>query len=191
MTTIDAGETRGLGERDGLRWWPTVLGLVVAAAAGIGTEGAEVAWVIVVAALVYVGAAAASSGRSAWWWFLATVPVIALCEILDASPVTTTWIFVAIAVAVVVWGVARGRWPDRAGLPLQTFALVIFVAVALVTFAFDATAGALLVAAGLVAHGAWDVYHHRTNRVVVRSYAEVCVVLDIALAAILVANTAT
>jgi hypothetical protein len=191
MTTIDAAEGRGLGERDGLRWWPSVLGIAVAAAAGIGTDGTEVAWVITVAALVYVGAAASGNGRSAWWWFIASVPVIVICELLDVSPETTTWVFVAIAAALVAWGVARGRWGDQGGLQLQTVAMVAFAAVSLVTFAFDATVGSLLVAAGLIAHGAWDVYHHRINSVVVRSYAEVCVALDVPLAGILIANAVT
>lgn len=44
---------------------------------------------------------------------------------------------------------------------------------------------ALLVAAGLFGHAGWDLWHHRTGRVVSRSLAEFCGVLD-ALLAILV-----
>jgi hypothetical protein len=40
------------------------------------------------------------------------------------------------------------------------------------------------VTAGLPGHAAWDVRHHRTNRVVVRSLAELCLALDTALAAV-------
>jgi hypothetical protein len=49
--------------------------------------------------------------------------------------------------------------------------------------------GADLVAAGLLSHAAWDVYHHRTNRVVVRSLAEFCLALDTALAVAIVIVT--
>ncbi|HKO85266.1 MAG TPA: hypothetical protein VJ140_12080, partial [Actinomycetota bacterium] len=49
--------------------------------------------------------------------------------------------------------------------------------------------GAYLVAAGLLGHAAWDVYHHRTNRVVVRLLAEFCLVLDTALAVAIVIVT--
>jgi hypothetical protein len=49
--------------------------------------------------------------------------------------------------------------------------------------------GAYLVAAGLLGHAAWDAYHHRTNRVVVRSLAEFCLALDIALAVAIVTVT--
>jgi hypothetical protein len=45
------------------------------------------------------------------------------------------------------------------------------------------------VAAGLFGHAAWDVHHHRTNRVVVRSLAEFCLALDTALAAAIVIVT--
>jgi hypothetical protein len=49
--------------------------------------------------------------------------------------------------------------------------------------------GSDLVAAGLLGHAAWDVDHHRTNRVVVRSLAEFCLVLDTALAVAIVIVT--
>jgi len=186
MTTTDT--THGLGERDGLRWWPSALGLLIAVGAGIGSEGADMAVVIAVAALVYVGAAAAGSGRAAWWWFLATFPVITVGQVFDA-PEGTTWVCVAIAAVAAVWGITRGRWDDPGGLPLQSVAMVAFAAVSLVAFMLDATVGAWLVAAGLVAHGIWDVYHHRTNRVVVRSYAEACAVIDFAIPVFIVVNT--
>ena len=44
-------------------------------------------------------------------------------------------------------------------------------------------------AAGLLGHAAWDAYHHRTNRVVVRSLAGFCLVLDTALAVAIVSVT--
>jgi hypothetical protein len=39
--------------------------------------------------------------------------------------------------------------------------------------------GAYLVAAGLIAHAAWDAFHYVRDRVVARSYAEFCAVLDL------------
>ena len=184
MTTIDT--TRGLGERDGLRWWPSALGLLIALGAGFGTDdGVDVAWVVTVAALVYVGAAATGAGMAAWWWFLGTIPVIAVGEVIDA-PAVLNGVFIGIAALAVVWGIVRGRWSDPDGLSLQSLAMVVFAAVSLLAFVVDTTAGGLLVAAGLIGHAAWALYHHRTNRVVVRSYAEACIVLDVALAVMIV-----
>ena len=183
MTSIDT--THGLGERDGLRWWPSVLGLLIGIGAGLGSNGVDVAWVVTIAAFVYVGAAATGSAMAAWWWFLGTAPLITLGQIFDA-PAGLTWAVVVIAALVAVWGIARGRWSDPGGLSLQSLAMVAFGAVSLLAFVVDTTAGGLLVAAGLVGHAAWDLYHHRTNRVVVRSYAEACLVLDVALAVMIV-----
>jgi uncharacterized membrane protein len=76
------------------------------------------------------------------------------------------------------------------GLPLQTLAMAGFGGVALLALAVQSDLGAYLVAAGLLGHAAWDVYHHRTGRVVARSLAEFCVVLDTLLAVAIVVATA-
>ena len=75
------------------------------------------------------------------------------------------------------------------GLPLQTIAMVVFAAVAAISLYLNETAGAYLVAAGLFAHAAWDVYHYWANKVVPRSMAEFCCVLDVSLAAAIVIVT--
>ncbi|MEU7740876.1 hypothetical protein [Nonomuraea sp. NPDC049158] len=54
-----------------------------------------------------------------------------------------------------------------------------------------AVVGSYLVALGLLCHAAWDVYHYRANRVVTRSLAEFCLVLDTALAVAIIVLTAT
>ena len=43
---------------------------------------------------------------------------------------------------------------------------------------------------GLLGHAAWDVYHHWNQKVVSRSMAEFCLVLDIALAVTIIVLTA-
>ena len=42
-----------------------------------------------------------------------------------------------------------------------------------------------MLAAGWLAHAAWDVAHHRADRVVPRWYAELCMVCDLIIAAAL------
>jgi hypothetical protein len=53
---------------------------------------------------------------------------------------------------------------------------------------FDAAGaiGASVVAAWLFGHAAWDAYHHRSHKVVDRSMAEFCCVLDTAIAVAIV-----
>ena len=175
-----------LGERDGLRWWPSVLGAAVAVFSGLGVDnGAGLAMVVVASAFIYLAVAAQGSARSAWGWFALSIALITVGKIVgdEWAPVL---VMLAVAVPLVVWGVTRGRWPLPGGLRRQTAAMIAFGAVAVVGLALDSAVGGLLVAAGLVAHGGWDVVHHRRNRVVVRSFAELCVVLDLVLAGIIV-----
>jgi predicted PurR-regulated permease PerM len=88
-----------------------------------------------------------------------------------------------------IYGLLRGAGHLGHGLPLQTAGLVGFGAAAAAALTITSELGAYLVAAGLLGHAAWDVYHHRTNRVVVRSLAEFCLVLDTALAVAIVIVT--
>lgn len=175
-----------LGERDGLRWWPSLLGVVIAVLSGLGADdagGYGPATIVAVAAFIYVAAAAQASPRAAWGWFVATFPVIVLGKVFDLGwlPIVA---FVGLALAFVVHGAVRDRWRTPGGLRRQAVAMVPFGAVALLGYLLGWTAGGLLVAAGLAAHGIWDVVHHRSNRVVPRSYAEFCGVLDLVLAGI-------
>jgi len=175
-----------LGERDGLRWWPSVLGLAVAVFSGLGIDnGAGLAMIVVASAFIYLAVAAQGSARSAWGWFALSIVVITAGKVVGHEGVPVA-VLLGLAAALVIWGVARGRWRVPGGLRLQTAAMIVLGAVAVVGLALDSVVGGLLVAAGLVAHGAWDIVHHRRNSVVVRSFAELCVVLDLVLAGIIV-----
>jgi hypothetical protein len=116
---------------------------------------------------------------------LATAVVITVARLLD-DRVEPTWVILAGAVALLGYGLRREAGRPGHGLPLQTAGLVGFGAAAAAALMLTAAFGAWLVAAGLLGHAAWDVYHHRVNRVVVRSLAEFCLVLDTALAVAIV-----
>lgn len=64
-------------------------------------------------------------------------------------------------------------------------ALIITTA-PIVAYARQPWAG-LLAGPGLLAHAAWDSHHHRARRVVPRSMAEFCAVLDTLLGATIIA----
>jgi hypothetical protein len=57
-----------------------------------------------------------------------------------------------------------------------------FGALALIGLAVDPELGRYLVAAGWLLHGLWDFVHLHMNKVVARSYAEWCGVIDILIA---------
>ena len=75
------------------------------------------------------------------------------------------------------------------GLPLQTVGLLGFGGAAAIALAISPDLGAYLVAAGLLGHTGWDIYHYRKKRVVARSMAEFCMFLDAALAVTIVILT--
>jgi hypothetical protein len=172
------------------RRWPTLAGLGFAALIAFDLmSGIELAAVLAASAAVYLGAAAVQRPAAAWPLFFATAAIITVARLLDDG-FEPTWVILAGAVALLIYGLLRGAGRPGHGLPLQTAGLVGFGAAAGAALTITPELGAYLVAAGLLGHAAWDVHHHRTNRVVVRSLAEFCLVLDTALAAAIVIVTA-
>jgi hypothetical protein len=165
-----------------LKWWPTLAGVAFAAFLVLsGPAGSESAAVLAASGFVYLGAAALRRPSVAWPLLFVTFVVITLSR-RDLVPFDATWPLLGLAAAVFAYGAWRGALRPFDGLPLQAIAMAVVGGGAAVAVIVDGTAGALLVAAGLLGHAAWDVYHHRVNKVVVRSMAEFCGVLDTALA---------
>jgi hypothetical protein len=88
----------------------------------------------------------------------------------------------------VVYGLLRGAARPTDRLPLQTIAMLGFGIIAASALIVSGDVGPYLVAAGLLGHAAWDVYHHWANKVVARSLAEFCFVLDSLLAVAVIAT---
>jgi hypothetical protein len=165
-----------------LQWWPTVAGLALAVFVGLNQEdGRESAPILAASGLVYLGAAALRKPAAAWPLFVGTFAVITATRI-NVMPVDATWVLLGTALLLAGYG-----WRNRAGhpfgaLPLQTLAMIGTGAGAATALIVGGDLAAYVVAAGLFGHAVWDAYHHWTNRVVVRSMAEFCCVLDTALA---------
>jgi hypothetical protein len=171
------------------RRWPTLAGLGFAALVTVDlASGVELAPVLAASAAVYLGAAALQRPAAAWPLFFATGAVITVARLLE-DRLEPTWVILAGAAALGIYGLLRGAARPGYGLPLQTLALLGFGTAAGAALMTTPALGAYLVAAGLLGHAAWDVHHHRTNRVVVRSLAEFCLVLDTALAVAIVIVT--
>jgi hypothetical protein len=171
------------------RRWPTLAGLGFAALIAFDLlSGVELAPVLAASAAVYLGAAALQRPAAAWPLFLATAAVITVARLLE-DRFEPTWAILAGAAGLLIYGLLRGAGRPGYGLPLQTVALLGFGAAAGAALMITPDLGAYLVAAGLLGHAAWDLYHHRVNRVVVRSLAEFCLALDTALAVAIVIVT--
>jgi hypothetical protein len=172
-----------------LRRWPTAAAIGLAGLTAFGLSGGdELAPILAASGLVYLGAAALRKPATAWLVFFGTFVIIAATEVV--ADVDATWVFLGVAVLFVAYGLLRGAARPTEGLPLQAVAMVAFGAIAAVTLVVNETVGGYLVAAGLLGHAAWDVYHYRANKVVVRSLAEFCFVLDTLLAVAMVIVTA-
>jgi hypothetical protein len=174
-----------------LQWWPTLAGVGLAVFIALGTSsGRELASILAASGFVYLGAAALRKPSAAWPLFFGAFVVIAVNR-TGLSAIDATWVFLLLAVLLAAYGLSRGAVLPIAGLPLQTIAMAGFGAVAAAALNTSGDAAAYLVAVGLLGHAAWDVYHYWTNRVVVRSMAEFCAVLDTMLAIAIVVATAS
>lgn len=188
-----AGTTTRPGQRRApapVRWiahrWPTLLGLATVAGTAIGMTSGVEAGPVIAAALAIYAVAAAFGRRWAWPAFIATVPIIGISRLVDWQPVP--FLLVLGAVAAVI-GIARRRWRPWDGVPLQSAVLVVLGALALVGLSIDSIAGGVLVAVTLLAHAGGDVWYLIGNRVVPRSMAELCCVLDAVLAVVVLVVT--
>lgn len=181
--------TSALSTNIALNWvfrrWPTAAGVLLAGslAAGIlsGIAGtADITHVVTASAFVYLGAAALRQRLAAWPLFLASFVLITIGFAVPAfNP--TAWML-GIAALLALYGLFQGRLRPTWGIPAQTAAMIGLAATAIIAFSVGSPWAGLLVSAGLLAHAAWDVYHHRADRVVTRSMTEFCGVLDTLLA---------
>lgn len=171
------------------RHWPALIGV---AFAGLITfdlvRGVDLAPVLAASAVVYLGAAALRRPMAAWPMFFAAALIITAARLAD-DRFDPTWAVLALGVCLLIYGLARHALQPTYGLPLQTLALIGFGSAAAIALVVEPDLGAYLVAGGLLGHTAWDVYHYRVNRVVVRSMAEFCMFLDTALAIVIVVVT--
>jgi hypothetical protein len=100
--------------------------------------------------------------------------------------VLSPWTMLVLPGGYLLIGVARRTLGGRGVLATQLAGLAAWGTLTLVAVVAGGRTAAWLVALGWLAHAGWDLAHHRSGRVVPRGYAEFCVVLDVALAALMV-----
>jgi hypothetical protein len=162
--------------------WPTALGVAVAALTAFDLQVdvgfvSSISAVVVLMALVYIGAAALDRRRASWAVLFAGLPLALF--IPATSGINPSVIPLVAAAAFLVVGVARGQLRRPGGLMLQGAGVLAFGSTALAAFFVAPELGAYLVAFTLLGHAAWDAYHYLRDKVVARSYAEFCGVLDL------------
>jgi uncharacterized membrane protein len=178
--TEDAPHARGRWTGALMHRWPTALGIAVAALAAFDAQdGLEFAELTVLMALVYLGAAALDRRWAAWVVLLAGLPLAFF--ISSISGIDPSVVLLVAAPVFLVLGVARGQVQRPGGLRLQTVGMLAFGSTVLVALYVDPDLGGKLVGIAILGHAAWDAYHYLRDRVVTRSYAEFCAVVDLLL----------
>lgn len=164
-----------------LRRWPLFLA-VACAAVSWGLDVVTAGHLLPVLPLLYVIMATIRLRRATW-----IVLIVAALGFMLLS--AQSWIDPTVAILSVAGGMALTGLLPRTGrreVLIQVVGLIIFAAVAVIGLTVAPEIGRLVLAAGWFSHGAWDLWHLRRDRVVSRSYAECCAVLDILMAAQLV-----
>lgn len=173
-----------------MRRWPTAAALAAAAliwGGGLGDPDEAVSGfgeLLLLLALEYLILARIGRRGASWPVVGSMVVAMAAIGMLDVVPLSA--VITAAALVLLVWG-AFAEAPDgRAVFGAQAAGMVGFGALAFASLAVDPDLGRYLVAAGWFLHGVWDAVHLKLDRVVSRSYAEACGVIDVVVAAMLV-----
>lgn len=174
--------------------WPAALGVLAGAVAAlvialVGDPADLFGPVVVLMAGIYLLPYADGRPWTAWPALAGLSTVVAVLHVLDRRDVLPVDAGVATAgVVALLWlgTIARRRYTDGGMFWLQTAGTAVFGAVTLLCVALEPRWAAFLAGAGFLAHGAWDVYHHRVNRVVHRTYAEFCAVVDVLVGPVLI-----
>ena len=168
--------------------WPTAMALGMTALTFGGSESAEgvagLSETLLLLPLLYLVVAKLRRRQASWPGLVVGItPFIALRAVDVIAPAA---VFSAVALVVLVWGALEGQLRRPDPFRVQALGMLGFGALALAGLAVDPDLGRYLVAAGWFLHGIWDFVHLKLDKVVARSYAEWCGVLDVLIAAELV-----
>jgi hypothetical protein len=175
MTSTTTNENPSL-PRWFARRWPTLAAIPVVAASLYDLADVRgLAFLLVLSPLAYLVPAAFN--RPGITWPAVIIGSVAVAP-LKFFELNAAYALLIGSVAFVVIGVVR-RAP---GFGIQVVAAVVLAVLAVIAVEAGSLALAgVLIGVGLLAHAAWDAYHHRVDRVVPRSYAEWCAVVDVIL----------
>ncbi|WP_260665772.1 hypothetical protein [Cellulosimicrobium cellulans] len=170
----DHGPGRHLLER-----WPSLVGLLALLLnVTNGADAHVTAMIIVIASACYLAASAIGSRRSGWIVVGGAIVAVVLAGVTGLDPTVTVLVLGA---AFAVLGLLRGAGVDRRELGIQALGFLGFSAVALTAMMVGPVPALYLATLAAVGHAAWDVVHFVRDRVVPRSLAEACFVLDLGL----------
>lgn len=169
------------------RRWPTALALVVVALNVLASGSQDVADAVggfgeTLPLLPLIYLVVHQIGRPEATWPVLGAGLVAVFVIALQDAVAPSTVLVVLALAVLLWGAVRGTPHGRAAFGTQAVGALVFGGLALAGLAVDPDLGRWLVAAGWFFHGVWDFVHLRLDKVVSRTFAEWCGVIDVLVA---------
>jgi hypothetical protein len=178
--------------------WPLALALVVAAGpvAVIALADDEVqvfAPAIATMAGIYLLAYAIGRPWTAWLGFVVLSAIVSVLQVLwrlDLPAISPAAGMTIVLVLLWLWTVARRRFTDRGTFTIQTAGMIGFGLLTLLCVAVRPTLGIVLAGLGWLAHGAWDAYHFKIDKVVNRPWSEFCGVVDLVVGTALIVAAA-
>lgn len=169
--------------------WPAALGLLALLAnlAG-GADPHVAAMIIIIAATCYVGAAVLGSQRSVWVMVVLASAAVVIARLTGLDPTAT---LIVMGIGLAVFGLIRSTGRQRREIGVQMLGFAGYVGVGLAAMISHSTWTIYLAAVVALGHTVWDVVHYVRDKVVARSLAEACFVLDLGLAVALLASAWT
>jgi len=168
-----------------LRRWPTALAVGMSALSldrsGSDRSVESYGEILPFLALLYLVVAVLRRRGASWPVLIIGFLVIFVLEFLGAIAPSSA--AVAVALVILVWSAVSGRLTESGMLRVQAVGMLGFGALSLIGLAVDPDIGRYVVAGGWFLHGVWDFVHLRLDKVVSRSYAEWCAVVDVLVAA--------
>ncbi|TRY17517.1 hypothetical protein FOJ82_12260 [Tessaracoccus rhinocerotis] len=166
--------------------WPAALGLLALLAnLADGADPHVTAMIIIIAATCYLGAAVLGSRRSVWVMVVATSAVVVLASVAGLDP---TAALIAMGIGLAVFGLISAKGSRRRDVGVQALGFLCYTAVGVAAMMSAPVPTIYLAATAAIGHTLWDVVHFIRDKVVTRSLAEACFVLDLGLAVALLVS---
>ena len=160
--------------------WPTALALVLSVSSFFEQVTDQtvrsLAQAMLLLPLIYVVIAALR--RRGWTWPFLVVALVGYVPLRMQHTVDPAVVLLAVSLAAAIWGTAHGQHRER-DFQVQLAGMVAFGALAIGGLVVDPDLARYLVAAGWIGHGVWDWWHLLKDRVVARTFAEWCSVVDL------------
>jgi hypothetical protein len=168
--------------------WPTGLALAMSALTFGGSESAEgvasFSQILLLLPLLYLVVAKLQRREATWPLLVTGLALVIGLRVLDV--IAPAAVFAAMALIVLVWAAVDRQLFESGTFQIQALGMLWFGALGLIGLAVDPDLARYLVAAGWLLHGVWDFVHLKLDKVVARSFAEWCGVIDVVIAVELV-----